>query len=165
MHQNFKTFILVKTPHSFLSVLHTFQRKWWTSNLREMFIEPSETPFCLRNYILYKMKHDSEGEIEEYVYENWEELITYFPLIRHGPQRKQYLQQFFIPTGTCLPSHCLATLRRYTDRPTDSHLIWHGLHKKQCVQQFFFVLHICCHGNVFAMPFPSNDMGNIVIST
>jgi hypothetical protein len=40
----------------------------------------------------------------------WEELIAYFPLIRHGPHRKQFLQLFFVAAGTCLLSYCLATI-------------------------------------------------------
>jgi hypothetical protein len=39
----------------------------------------------------------------------WEELIAYFPLIRHGPHRKRRLQQFFVAAGKSLPSRCLAT--------------------------------------------------------
>jgi hypothetical protein len=31
-------------------------------------------------------------------------------LIRHRPHRKWCLQQFLVDTGTCLPSHCLATI-------------------------------------------------------
>jgi hypothetical protein len=40
----------------------------------------------------------------------WEELIAYFPLIRHGPHRKWLLQQFFITAGACLMSRCPATI-------------------------------------------------------
>jgi hypothetical protein len=44
----------------------------------------------------------------------WEELISYFPLIRNEPHGKRRVQQFsivariFVATGTCLPSRCLA---------------------------------------------------------
>jgi hypothetical protein len=31
----------------------------------------------------------------------WEELITYFPLIRHGQQRKRRAQQFYYCVCTC----------------------------------------------------------------
>jgi hypothetical protein len=68
----------------------------------------------------------------------WEELIASFPLIRHGPHR-QRLQQFFVAPGTSLPSCYLATIGKYTDRPTDSPLIRHGPHRK-CIQQLFY----CC---------------------
>jgi hypothetical protein len=33
----------------------------------------------------------------------WEELIVYFPLIRHGPHRKQRVQQFFYCCVYLLP--------------------------------------------------------------
>jgi hypothetical protein len=46
----------------------------------------------------------------------WEELIDYFPLIRH-------FQQFIVAAGTLFPSRCLATIEGYTDRLTDSPLI------------------------------------------
>jgi hypothetical protein len=36
-----------------------------------------------------------------------EQLIVYFPLVRHGPHRKR-LQQFFAAAGTFLPSYFLA---------------------------------------------------------
>jgi hypothetical protein len=39
-----------------------------------------------------------------------------FPLIRHGQHRKRHLQQFFVTTGKCLSSHCLATIREYRER-------------------------------------------------
>jgi hypothetical protein len=45
----------------------------------------------------------NEGKIKgSKLYENsykvkkfWEELIAYYPLIRHGPHRKRHIQQFF----------------------------------------------------------------------
>jgi hypothetical protein len=37
-----------------------------------------------------------------------------------NPYRKQRLQQFFFATGTSLPSCYLASIRRYTDRSTDT---------------------------------------------
>jgi hypothetical protein len=47
----------------------------------------------------------------------WEELIAYFPLIRHGPHRKQrvhpavlLLLHVFIAAGKSLSSRCLATI-------------------------------------------------------
>jgi hypothetical protein len=56
----------------------------------------------------------------------WEELIAYFPLIRHGPTRKWSLQQFFVVAGTCLLSRCLATIRGCTYGHTDW---WEGFMK------------------------------------
>jgi hypothetical protein len=55
----------------------------------------------------------------------WEELLDYFPLIRHGPHRKRRLQQFFVAAGTSVPNCNLAN----THRPTDTR-----------VQQFLY----CC---------------------
>jgi hypothetical protein len=56
----------------------------------------------------------------------WEKLIAYFSLILHGPHRKRHLQHFFVAAETSLPSCYPATIRGYTDRPTDSPLIGHG---------------------------------------
>jgi hypothetical protein len=67
----------------------------------------------------------------------WEELIAYFPLIRHGQHRKRRLQQFVVATETSLLSCYLAMILGYTDRPTDSPLIRHGPHKKWRFHQFF----------------------------
>jgi hypothetical protein len=52
----------------------------------------------------------------------WYKLIAYFSLIRHGPLRKQRLQQFFVAAGTSLPSCYLATIGGYTDPQT---LFWY----------------------------------------
>jgi hypothetical protein len=46
----------------------------------------------------------------------WEELITYFPLIRLAPNRKRRVKYgsifayILVAVGTCLPSCCLATI-------------------------------------------------------
>jgi hypothetical protein len=48
----------------------------------------------------------------------WEELMAYFPLIQHGPYRKQRLQQFFVAVGTPSPSCYIATIMGYTDPQT-----------------------------------------------
>jgi hypothetical protein len=48
----------------------------------------------------------------------WEELVTYFPLIRHGPHRKRRLQHFFFAERTCLASRCLATSGKNTHTDT-----------------------------------------------
>jgi hypothetical protein len=40
----------------------------------------------------------------------WEELIAYFPLIRHRPHRKRFFQQFFVAAGTSLSSCYLAMI-------------------------------------------------------
>jgi hypothetical protein len=76
---------------------------------------------CYPVYILNWMRI-KEKEI------SWEEVIAYFPLIRHEPHRKS-LQQFFVAAGTSLSSCYLSNDRGYTDRPTDTG-----------VQQFFY----CC---------------------
>jgi hypothetical protein len=61
----------------------------------------------------------------------WEELIAYFPLIRHGQHRKPRLQQFLVAAGTCLPSCCLSATRGYTGWPTLSPMIWFEPHRKR----------------------------------
>jgi hypothetical protein len=86
-----------------------------------------------------------------------EELIAYFPLIRHGRHRKRCPQQFFVAAGTCFPSCCLATIQGYTDRSTFSRLIWHGPHRKRRVQRFFYsCMCIRYRGNVFIDLLPVN---------
>jgi hypothetical protein len=82
-------------------------------------------------------------------------MITYFPLIRHGPHRKRRFQQFFMAAGTCLPSRCLATIGEYTVRPTDFPLIRHGPYRTRCLQQYFYF----CLYSVSAVPLPSNYKG------
>jgi hypothetical protein len=42
-------------------------------------------------------------------------VITYFPLIQHGPHRKRRHQQLFVATGTSSPSYYLETIKGYTD--------------------------------------------------
>jgi hypothetical protein len=41
----------------------------------------------------------------------WEELMAYFPLIRHGLHRKRRLQQYFVAAGMSLPN-CYLTMQR-----------------------------------------------------
>jgi hypothetical protein len=74
----------------------------------------------------------------------WEELITYFPLIRHEPHRKRRLQQLCVAVGTSLPSCYLTMIGGYTDRPTDAPFIGHRSHRKWCVQQFFYLVLLLC---------------------
>jgi hypothetical protein len=59
----------------------------------------------------------------------WEQLIAYFPLIRHGPPRKERLHQVFVAAGTSLSSCHLATIEGYKGRLTDKR-----------IQQLFY----CC---------------------
>jgi hypothetical protein len=60
-------------------------------------------------------KEEKRGEYAKKNKKFWEELIAYFPLIRHGPHGRR-LQQFSsccvcIPCrGNILPSCCLATI-------------------------------------------------------
>jgi hypothetical protein len=68
----------------------------------------------------------------------WEELIAYFPLIRHGLHRKRRLQQLFVAVGTSLPGCYLATIGAYTGRPIDSPFIKHEPHRKWSVQKFLY---------------------------
>jgi hypothetical protein len=53
----------------------------------------------------------------------WEELIDHFPSIQHIMHWKRRSQQFFIATGTSLPSCYLATIWGYKHRPIGSSLI------------------------------------------
>jgi hypothetical protein len=119
----------------------------------------------------------------------WEELIAYFPLIRHGPHIKS--SRCLATIRGLLPSRCLATIAGgYTDTHTDSNVIsWvystfskqesrlkiqevlgrtnrllslirHGPHWKRRVQQFFYCcLYIRYSGNVSTEPLPINDRG------
>jgi hypothetical protein len=68
------------------------------------------------------------------VHKNIEEvlgrLIAYFPLIHHGPHKKDASKIIFVAAGKSLPSCYLATLGGYTDRSTDSPLIRHGPYRK-----------------------------------
>jgi hypothetical protein len=74
------------------------------------------------------------------VVEFWEKVIACFPLMQYGPQGKRRLQQYFVAAGTILKSCYLATIGRYTDRPTYSSLVTHEPHIKRRIQQFFY----CC---------------------
>jgi hypothetical protein len=65
--------------------------------------------FVFRN-VFAKIKHNKKF---------WEELIASFHLIRQGPHRRRHLHPFFVATGTCLPSRCLATIRGDTLTHTD----------------------------------------------
>jgi hypothetical protein len=67
--------------------------------------------FSHRSHYIYLTLLDSDKKL-------WEELITYVSLIRQGSHIKRRLPQFFAAAGTCLLSHCLATIRRYTDLHT-----------------------------------------------
>jgi hypothetical protein len=77
----------------------------------------------------------------------WEELIAYFPFIRHGSHRKQCLQQFFV-AGTSLPSYYLETIWGYTGPQT---------HMPNNSSIFAC---ICFRRNVFTEPLPSNERRN-----
>jgi hypothetical protein len=48
-----------------------------------------------------------------------EELLAYFPFKQHGPRRKLRLQQLFVAAGMRLTSYWFATIREYTEKPTD----------------------------------------------
>jgi hypothetical protein len=74
----------------------------------------------------------------------WKELITYFPLIRHGPHRKRH-QQMFIAAGTSLLCCYLATIGEYIAPQTHAS------------NNFSILECILCHGNVFTEQLPSNE--------
>jgi hypothetical protein len=56
-------------------------------------------------------------------------------ITRQGPHRIRHLQQFFSAAGTCLPLHCLAMIRGYTDSSTNSPLTRHEPHRTRRVQR------------------------------
>jgi hypothetical protein len=87
----------------------------------------------------------------------WEELISYFPLIRYGPHRKRH-QQFLVAAGTYLPSPCLATIEGYTDRHPQT-LLWYDTDRieNDASNSSSIVACIRCRGNGVAAPLPSND--------
>jgi hypothetical protein len=87
----------------------------------------------------------------------WKELITYFPLKRHGLYRKRRLQQFFVAAETSLPSFYLVRIWGYTDRPTDSPLIRHGQHRNDVFSNSPIVACIRCRENVLTEPLPTNE--------
>jgi hypothetical protein len=80
----------------------------------------------------------------EYMEKSLEELIVYFPLIRHKPHRKLRVQPFlyccvFVASVTFSPSRCLAKIGdTYTDTETDGkhlrstplRLRWHDIHSQ-----------------------------------
>jgi hypothetical protein len=59
---------------------------------------------------LLPKKNGFQVEKDEINKKRREELIAYFPLIRHGPNRERRLQQLFVSAGTSLPSRCLETV-------------------------------------------------------
>jgi hypothetical protein len=88
----------------------------------------------------------------------WEEIIAYFPLIRHGPHRKRLLQQFFVAAGTYLPSCYLEAIGRYTDpqttRPTILLLLRVFIAAGTCLLSRCLATKGGIH---FTEPLPSND--------
>jgi hypothetical protein len=86
----------------------------------------------------------------------WEELIAYFPLIRHGSHRKRRLQQFFVAAGTSLPSWYLITKGRCTDihtRPTILLLLRVCVAAGTCLSSCCLAMKCGIH---FTEPLPSN---------
>jgi hypothetical protein len=67
-----------------------------------------------------------------------EKVTAYFPLI-HGPDRKPCIQQFFVEE--LLPSNVKEIHRQISS----------------------IVTRICCRGNVFTEPLPSNERGEYVL--
>jgi hypothetical protein len=89
----------------------------------------------------------------------WEELIAYFPFIRHGSNRKRLLHQFFITTGRSLPSCYIASIRGYTDthrhtRPTVLLLLHEFVAAGKCLPSRCLATKGGIH---FIEPLPSND--------
>jgi hypothetical protein len=101
---------VVKIRKAFLK---HFSTQWIFDEIRESFISESNVVFLLFSFAI--MEHRGILDMKQ---KFWEELIAYFPLIQHESHRKQRLEQFFIATGTSLPSCYLATIGGYTDRHT-----------------------------------------------
>jgi hypothetical protein len=53
-----------------------------------------------------------------------EEIITYFPLIRHWPHRKRRIEKFFAAVGTSLPRCNLSMIRGCTDKARELLYDW-----------------------------------------
>jgi hypothetical protein len=75
-----------------------------------------------------------------------QELIAYFPLIRHGPHRKRRFQQFFVAASTSLQSCYLAMMGDTQTGP-------------QTHASTIYSTAACIHwrGNVFTEPLPGNN--------
>jgi hypothetical protein len=102
----------------------------------------------------YTLTSSQQSSKQKYM-GDWEVLIAYFPLIRHGPHRKRRLQQLFFSAGSSLQSCYLATIRGYTDSQIplwcDMDLIENDASNSSSIFAW-----ICCRRNVFTNPLPSN---------
>jgi hypothetical protein len=94
----------------------------------------------------------------------WEELIAYFPFIRHGLHRKRLVQQFFVAAGTSLPSRCLATIGNTQTGP-HSLILYDTDRIENDASNNSIVAGIGCHGNVSTEPLHSNYMRDTHMDT
>jgi hypothetical protein len=79
--------------------INIFQIKWHWGRF------PPSTSVCHANFhsaitvilssVLYSLGDDGVGKKQTWNKKLWEELVTYFPMIRHGRHRKRLVQQFF----------------------------------------------------------------------
>jgi hypothetical protein len=123
---------------------HTHTHKYCKLFTRRLFCKINTDYIFYINFLLSSKKF-------------WEELIAYFPLIRHGPHRKRRLQQFFVAAGTSLPSCYLATIDGYVYTPTDSP--WYDTDRieNDASNNSSIIARIRCRGNVFTEPLPSTE--------
>jgi hypothetical protein len=107
--------IFIKTEMVLQLFIRTDNIKFHSAvlKLKHRQLGPPQPTF--RSYTLYKecIKRNKKF---------WEELITYFPLIQHGLNRKWCLQQFSIVIGTCLPSQSLTMIGDTQKNPQT--LLW-----------------------------------------
>jgi hypothetical protein len=88
--------------------------------VREQFLKAnSAEKFLLAVFNHLFRKHASGLLIQILSKKLWEELIKYFPLIRHGPHRKRRFQNFFVAAGTCLHNLVIPMIGRYAYRHAD----------------------------------------------
>jgi hypothetical protein len=115
-------------------------------------IKNTHTSKTSSNFIFDYMKIERRKN-ERIKRSTWEELMAYSPLIRHGPHRKQRLQQLFVAAETSLPSRCIATIRGYAQKDPQTPHWYDRPHRKRRAQQFFHsCVCICCRGNVCTEP-------------
>jgi hypothetical protein len=126
--------------------------------------------------LLQHRKHEGlcihEKSLNENVIKNkkfWEELVTYFPWVQHTPHKTWCVQQFLYccmcitAMVTCLPSHCLSVMGRYTRVHTHTHRL--SFDTTQTTQKMtrpkilLLFVSIHCRRTVFTELLSSNDGG------
>jgi hypothetical protein len=83
------------------------------------------------------------------------EPVAYFHFIRHETHIKRRLQQLWVAPGKCIPSCCLATIRRVTDPQT---LLWYDTdHIKNESSNNSYIFALLVAVGTFTELLPSND--------